>query len=118
MAAAGEVIEIEKWGISAAKGQKIQEFSNFLEKFLFGEILPSGPSVLNLNARHRQALEQALSGLDRACEIVRDLRQTTAAADVIAFELREVSDSLNVLCGAVTTEDLLGRVFAQFCIGK
>jgi tRNA modification GTPase len=36
----------------------------------------------------------------------------------VAFELREALDALGAVTGEVTTDDLLGRVFANFCIGK
>ena len=39
-------------------------------------------------------------------------------ADVLAFELRDALQALGTVAGSVTTEELLGRVFANFCIGK
>jgi tRNA modification GTPase len=44
--------------------------------------------------------------------------QTVDCADLAAFELREALDALGSVSGAVTTDDLLARVFANFCIGK
>jgi tRNA modification GTPase len=40
------------------------------------------------------------------------------AADLVAFELREALEALAAVTGEVTTEDLLTRIFAHFCIGK
>ena len=44
--------------------------------------------------------------------------ETVDCADLLAFELREALDALGSVSGAVTTDELLGRVFANFCIGK
>ena len=50
--------------------------------------------------------------------LIRSAQETIDCADVLAFELREALDALGTVTGAVTTEDLLGQVFAKFCIGK
>jgi tRNA modification GTPase len=44
--------------------------------------------------------------------------ETVDCADLAAFELRAALDALGSVTGEVTTDDLLGRVFANFCIGK
>jgi tRNA modification GTPase len=112
------VLEIEKLACSALEEQKIQDFSKFLENFLFAQIRGSGESVLNLNARHREALDETVSAFDRACEIVQAARQTTGVAELIAFELREAMDALGAILGSVSSDELLGRIFGRFCIGK
>ena len=38
--------------------------------------------------------------------------------DLISIDLREAIDFLGEVTGVVNTEDLLGNVFANFCIGK
>lgn len=111
-------MKIEKLAVSAVEGQKIQFFSKFLENFLFGQLQPSGRSLLNLNARHRESLQLTLSILDRACEITRETNQTTGIAELIAFELREAIEALESLGASVSSDEILGRIFGQFCIGK
>jgi tRNA modification GTPase len=51
--------------------------------------------------------------LNRARSIARN-----GAAELIALELREALDALGRVLGQVTPDDVLGRVFASFCIGK
>jgi tRNA modification GTPase len=41
-----------------------------------------------------------------------------AGAELIALELRDALDHLGRVLGQVTPDDVLGRVFATFCIGK
>jgi tRNA modification GTPase len=40
------------------------------------------------------------------------------AAEFLAADLREALDALGQILGAVTADDLLGRIFSSFCIGK
>jgi len=71
-----------------------------------------------LNKRQRQAIRNARAALARASGIASKTAQTTDSAELLAFELREALDGLGVVTGAVTTEDLLGRIFSSFCLGK
>jgi len=40
------------------------------------------------------------------------------APELLAEELRQAQQTLGEITGAYTTEDLLGRIFSSFCIGK
>jgi len=44
--------------------------------------------------------------------------QTAILAELAALELREALDKLGEVCGTITSDDILGRIFSQFCIGK
>jgi tRNA modification GTPase len=68
--------------------------------------------TLALNARHLAALAEARAALDRAG----DAAET--GSEIVAMELRESLDSLAAILGTVTPDDVLGRVFAAFCVGK
>ena len=70
-------------------------------------------STLALNARHRAAIAEARASLSRALHIAH-----AAGAELIALELRDALDALGRVLGQVTPDDVLGRVFATFCIGK
>jgi len=104
-------------GVSATVGTGLADLRRVL-----AEQLQGGPTEENravaLNARQRQSLKNACAALDRAAALAGQARQTIDAADLVALELREALDALGAVTGAVTTEDLLGRVFANFCIGK
>ena len=56
--------------------------------------------------RAREALEQILKG------------QGTLPLEIISAELRTALNALSEIVGDTTTEDLLGRIFSKFCIGK
>lgn len=71
-------------------------------------------STFTARARHLHALDQAADGLMAALETLR----ATSAGDLVAEDLRLVHEHLGEIVGTVSSDDLLGRIFASFCIGK
>ena len=71
--------------------------------------------VFIARARHVQALQRALAHLQQAQAhaAVRD-----AALDLLAEDLRLAHDALGEITGAMSADELLGEIFARFCIGK
>jgi tRNA modification GTPase len=59
-------------------------------------------------------VEKSLAGLDQAMELVHERR----GMELVAAELRIALDQIGNMVGAVYTNDLLDRIFSQFCIGK
>lgn len=70
--------------------------------------------VIVTNIRHKTALDKALDALKRAS----DAMESGQPLEIIAFDMRDALDRLGEIVGAVTTEDLLDRIFSEFCIGK
>jgi len=66
------------------------------------------------SARHKAALDQALEGIERAIEA----EKKSMPMEIIASELRGALDSVGLVTGETTTEDILERIFSEFCIGK
>jgi len=64
--------------------------------------------------RHLDALEQAQQHLAAA----RYNLEVLQAGELLAEELRQAQESLNQITGEFTSDDLLGRIFSSFCIGK
>ena len=64
--------------------------------------------------RHLQALETAAEHLDQGMEQLVSAR----AGELLAEELRQAQQSLSEITGEFTSDDLLGRIFSSFCIGK
>lgn len=66
------------------------------------------------NLRHKKSME-------KACEQLRmflELLERNEYPEILSIELRNSMNSLGEITGEVTTEDLLGRIFSRFCIGK
>ena len=64
--------------------------------------------------RHLDALERALAHLKSAAQVL----EQTAAAELAAEDLRQAQKCLGDITGEFATDDLLGRIFSSFCIGK
>ena len=100
--------------VSARSGHRLDALREELDALAFGR--SAGSSTLALNARHVAAIADARAALARARDIGR--AAAAAAPELIALELRDALDHLGRVRGQVTPDDVLGRVFATFCIGK
>ncbi len=104
--------------ISALSGEGIDRLRSVLEDRLGGCTSTSLGQAVLVSERQRAAMDEASAALDRGMDLCRSARETIDCAEVLAFEIRYALDALGTVTGAVTTEDLLGQVFAKFCIGK
>ena len=74
----------------------------------------AGTELVAVNARHQDALRLAQAGLEIADRGLAD----GLAPEFVAVDLRTALDALGEIVGRVDAEDLLSRIFANFCIGK
>lgn len=77
-------------------------------------------SVFIARERHLQALQAAQDHLQQARQQAYDGHGhiTNRQLDLFAEELRLAQEQLNSITGEFGADDLLGRIFSQFCIGK
>ncbi|HKJ67674.1 MAG TPA: tRNA uridine-5-carboxymethylaminomethyl(34) synthesis GTPase MnmE [bacterium] len=66
------------------------------------------------NQRHRDALRNTLESIDRAIQSTKQ----RYSSEFIVVDLRAAMDSLGLLSGDTTTDDILNNIFSKFCIGK
>lgn len=97
--------------VSALTGAGMEELRSTLNAVCFHESATG--SSLALNVRHVRAIDDARDALSRAKG---QLGRT--APEVIALELREALDALGQVLGRITPDEVLGRIFSGFCIGK
>ena len=71
-------------------------------------------TAFTARARHVEALERAAAALAAAATVLAARR----APELIAEDLRQAAQALGAITGAVSADDLLGAIFAGFCIGK
>jgi tRNA modification GTPase len=99
--------------VSAKTGEGIDE----LKELVFGSCIKTpaalGDGVMVTNLRHKEALDASARFLGAALEAF-----DTRPVEIISMELREALDRLGEIVGHVTTEDILDRIFSEFCIGK
>jgi tRNA modification GTPase len=99
------------FGISASRGDGIAGLISALVGFA-RDYLGSGEVSLISRARQRKLLEQAADSLQRSIEVIGKGEELTAE------ELRAAAYSLGRLLGRVDVEDILDKIFRDFCIGK
>jgi tRNA modification GTPase len=75
----------------------------------------AGEDAFLARERHLAALREAAQGLEAAA---RHLDAEPPPLELFAEELRRAHDALATVTGAFTPDDLIGAIFARFCIGK
>jgi tRNA modification GTPase len=78
-----------------------------------GEIKAEMLQVM-INSRHQDALNRARAATLRTLEALR----ADATLELVAMDLRIGVNAVGEIVGKTATEDLLGSIFSQFCIGK
>jgi tRNA modification GTPase len=73
-----------------------------------------GEGAFTARCRHVEALTDAQKHFEAGRAALRDAR----AGELLAEELRLAQQSLGTITGEFTPDDLLGRIFSEFCIGK
>lgn len=98
--------------LSAKTGAGVDDLRKELKKLL-GYQESSGQNIFSARRRHLVALEAAYNALQFATQHLCD-RQVELAAE----ELRQAQLALSEITGEFSTDDLLGKIFSQFCVGK
>jgi tRNA modification GTPase len=100
--------------ISATKGDGIEELQEAIFTSCLKDWREEREGVVVANSRHKTAIESARIALERAV----DALAVNQPFEILALELRDSLDRLGEIVGAVTTEDILNKIFSEFCIGK
>jgi tRNA modification GTPase len=103
-------------GVSAETGQGLRSLLEAIDRAAASAVaLPAGDDVLVTRERHRAGLAAAH---DELSEFLLAWESGALPAPVAAVHLYAARESLSDLIGVVDTEDVLDRVFREFCIGK
>lgn len=101
--------------ISALKNKGIEGLKEAIYTLLIHrEVRPSPEYLIIANVRHKKALDQVKESLSNT---LKGLEKGTAL-EFIAFEVRSALEALGEVVGETTSEEVLNRIFEQFCIGK
>ncbi|MFP1763526.1 tRNA uridine-5-carboxymethylaminomethyl(34) synthesis GTPase MnmE [Lonsdalea quercina] len=98
--------------LSARTGEGVDLLRNHLKESM--GFTSSTESGFLARRRHLQALERAAEHLEQG----RDQLVSAYAGELLAEELRLSQQALSEITGEFTSDDLLGRIFSSFCIGK
>ncbi|MBN1053653.1 MULTISPECIES: tRNA uridine-5-carboxymethylaminomethyl(34) synthesis GTPase MnmE [Clostridium] len=99
--------------ISAKTGYGIEELKNKIKELFFsGDI--NSESLIVSNVRHKQALYRSLEN----CEIALDRVNANEFLDLISIYVTSAMKALGEITGDELEEDVLNKIFSEFCVGK
>jgi len=98
--------------ISAKTGKGISELTDAMVNSV--QAMKGKADIVLSNMRHVEALKNAQEALDRALEAL----NSGIPSDLVSQDLREVLHHLGLITGEISTDEVLGKIFSSFCIGK
>jgi tRNA modification GTPase len=105
--------ELEPLHMSAKTGTGVELLKTKLLDMVHMGKLQNNDTIIT-NARHYDALRLALENIQK----VQVGMQTGLSGDLLAIDIREALYHFGRITGEISTDDLLGNIFANFCIGK
>lgn len=103
----------ETFVISAKTGAGFDGFERRLAQIVRERLEADEPPLVT-RARHRDLVEEALAAVERGLEGAR----IGMGAELVSEDLRLAARALGRITGSIDAEDLLDRIFSQFCVGK
>jgi len=100
--------------LSCATGEGFDELEEVLARKLALDESHWGEHSVAVNARHQACLTRAREALERALGSMED----GGEPELTALDLREALTAVGEIAGVVDTEEILGEIFGNFCIGK
>ena len=101
--------------VSAQTGEGLEQ----LEEVIVSQVVQGGidlaaDSLVVTRARHKQALKEAAASLEAA----RETLEMGLPQDLVAVDIRGAAESLGEVTGDTVRDEVIERIFADFCIGK
>ncbi len=106
-------IEVSPILLSAKNKQGVEELKNQLTSLVNTGALRNNETIVT-NTRHYDALLKALDEIQKVQHGI----QTHLSSDLLAIDIREALYQFGLITGQVSNDELLGNIFANFCIGK
>ena len=100
--------------VSAVEETGISELEEEIKDLFFHGKISFNNEVLITNARHKEALEEALESL----RMVRNSIEAGMPEDFFSIDLMNAYESLGRIVGESVGEDLVNEIFSKFCMGK
>ena len=99
--------------VSAKTGKGVEALVDVLKSAVDASAAYAGDVIVS-NQRHYEALTQAREALDASLLAMRE----GLPSDLLSEEIRQVLYHLGSIVGEISTDEVLGNIFANFCIGK
>ncbi len=106
--------------VCAQRGDGLELLRARIRERLADRVVHLEAHAMALQPRHETELREAMEGLQEVCALVDPHRCAPAlpGSELVASSLRRSLDATASLDGDLTPDDILGRIFSSFCIGK
>ncbi|WP_268846838.1 tRNA uridine-5-carboxymethylaminomethyl(34) synthesis GTPase MnmE [Flavobacterium aestivum] len=108
-----ETLNLKQIFLSAKEKLGVDELKNQLLSFVNTGALRNNETIVT-NTRHYDSLLKALDEIQK----VKFGLETNLSSDLMALDIKEALYQFGMITGQVTNDELLGNIFANFCIGK
>ena len=105
---------VEVCPVSAKTGEGMDRLRRMMKAQLCERGSEASEGVVVSNVRHRTALQRAEESLQQAEKSLR----AGMPSELVAVDVRAAADALGEITGAITTEEILAKIFSDYCIGK
>jgi tRNA modification GTPase len=109
-----KISDVPLISISAISSSGIENLKDAIRRVALEGKNESPSEVLLSNMRHKQAIEKSRNALNQALAGM----SANLSAEFLAVDLQEAQAALGEIVGSHTADDILERIFNQFCIGK
>lgn len=99
---------------SAKKGEGLDELEDYLNQLLSDKKMDSKEEIYITNVRQREALLRTKESLEKVEESI----QAGMPEDMYAIDLTDAYESLGLIIGETVEEDIIEKIFKDFCMGK
>ncbi len=99
---------------SCRNSRGMEELADAIFTRAMGQSMTASGFTVAINARHQASLATA----ERFANAAQTALEESVSAEFVSIELRAALDAIGDVVGRVDTEDLLGKIFSTFCLGK
>lgn len=100
--------------MSIVEGKGLEELENSICSMVFSGEVVTSDEVMVTNVRHENCLKRAKRSLEEALISI----EGGLPVDLISIDVKEALESLGEITGESVTEEIVNRIFQDFCIGK
>jgi len=98
---------------SLLSGEGIDRLKSMIKEMFFNQEIASD-SIMLTNTRHKHALISASQSIEQAISTLHN----TVAIDLASIDLRNAWSNLGEITGETVEEDIIDKIFSEFCLGK
>ncbi len=106
--------------VSAVTGEGLDRLRALIAGRLAGRAVAVGGEAMALQSRHQRAIADAAEAIGASRRLIAAEVSASALSqpELVALLMREAINALAALGGQMTPDDVIGKVFASFCVGK